>query len=90
MQRLQSGLGCTLPATLVFDFPNAVVLAKYLADQWTSDESPQASCTQGSREIGKASRTVNDGPIDEGQTEGDLNQQLLDKLVRLESLIGED
>ena len=73
---LQASLGCSLPSTLVFDYPTVNSLLDYLAEQLLADATPETS--------GLEASTLQAGVL---LNEADLAAQLDQKLADLADLI---
>ncbi|MEM6716991.1 MAG: beta-ketoacyl reductase, partial [Cyanobacteria bacterium P01_C01_bin.147] len=80
---LQASLGCSLPATLAFDYPTVERLLDYLGEQLLSEPSP----AQLQSAVSVAATAEVDTGAEELLSEADLAAQLDQKLAALEDLI---
>jgi acyl carrier protein len=83
--RLQSATGLRLPATMMFDYPNPVVLAEFLLEELELDDAPEASAPVQSTQDGRnaqddegIAQSIAGIPVDRIREAG-----LLDALLKL-------
>jgi acyl carrier protein len=78
--RLQASLGCSLPATLAFEYPNIEAIVDYIAKEVLGADEIPSSAEEGKSSAGAES--VGIGPV-AGESEGNLDDLSEAEMARL-------